>query len=108
MSHPDSAASRPDPGSGENVAGLFRWEDLERLRAAADTILELADDDAIPAPLESELTSFRERLERAFLYLGPDRLPQRHDGIAADIPTIGRSTSIAFGCHRAPSRTRGA
>lgn len=71
MSHPGSAASRPDPDSGGNVASLFRWEDLERLRAAADTILELADD-AIPAPLESELTSFKERLERAFFHLGPD------------------------------------
>jgi hypothetical protein len=68
MSHPSSAASRPDPDGGENVAGLFRWEDLERLKAAADTILMLADD-AIPAPLESELTSFKERLERAFLHL---------------------------------------
>lgn len=73
MSHPSPAARRPDPANGVTVAGLFGWEDLERLRAAAHTILELTDDDAIPAPLESELTSFKERLERALLHLDPNR-----------------------------------
>lgn len=90
MSHPSSASGRPDSDTGVSiarppagggaesaacgrVAGLFRWEELERLRAAAHTILELADDGALPAPLEPELTSFKESLERAFLHLGPDR-----------------------------------
>ena len=90
MSQPSSAARRSDSGTGVNmarpsaggavesaacgrVAGMFRWEDLERLRAAADTILELADEDAIPVPLESELTSFKERLERALIHLDPKR-----------------------------------
>ena len=76
MSHPSSAASRPDPDSGANMAGLFRWEDLERLRTAAHTILELADD-GVPAPLEPELTSFKEHLERALLHLGTARLGLR-------------------------------
>jgi hypothetical protein len=58
---------------------MFRWEDLERLRAAAHTILELADD-GIPAPLEPELTSFKEHLERALLHLGTDRLGPRQRG----------------------------
>jgi hypothetical protein len=73
MPQSSSAASRPEPDSGVNVAGPFRWEDLERLRAAAHTILEIADEDAIPASLESELTSFKDRLERALLHLGTDR-----------------------------------
>jgi len=76
MSRLSSPASRPDPDSDANTAGMFRWEDLERLRAAAHTILELADD-GIPAPLEPELTSFKEHLERALLHLGTDRLGPR-------------------------------
>jgi hypothetical protein len=73
MSHSSSAASGPDPDFGENVAGMFSWEDLARLKAAADTLLELADSDAIPAPLDPELASFREHLDRALLHLRPNR-----------------------------------
>jgi hypothetical protein len=72
MSHSSSAASGPDPDFGENVAGMFCWEDLARLKAAADTILERSDG-AIPAPLEPELASFREHLERALRHLRPNR-----------------------------------
>jgi hypothetical protein len=45
----------------------FERTDLERLKLAADVILRLADDDAIPAPLEAELVIFRDRLEHALL-----------------------------------------
>ena len=41
----------------------FARTDLERLRLAADVILRLADDTAIPAPLEAELVIFRDRVE---------------------------------------------
>jgi len=73
MPHPSSAASRPDSESGGNVASLFGWHDLERLKAAADTILEHAPLESDPDTLESELTSFKERLERVLLHLGQDR-----------------------------------
>jgi hypothetical protein len=73
MSQSSSAASRPDPDSGENMACLFQWTDLERLKAAAGAILGLADDDAIAAALESELSSFQDHLKRALLYLRLNR-----------------------------------
>jgi hypothetical protein len=46
---------------------LFEFErtHLERLRLAAEVIL--AEADAIPAPLEAELTIFKERAECALL-----------------------------------------
>jgi hypothetical protein len=46
---------------------------LERLKLAADILL--AEHDAIPDPLEAELTIFRERVERALL-LPDDADPQ--------------------------------
>lgn len=51
-------------------------EDLDRvflgkLLLASDVILKLGEEDgAIPAPLESELWLFRDRVERALLLLG--------------------------------------
>lgn len=47
----------------------FEYTHLERLRLAAEVILELAD--AIPAPLEAELTIFKERVEHAQLKQRP-------------------------------------
>lgn len=38
---------------------------LGKLRLAADAILELAPDDLLPSPLESELYLFRDRLDAA-------------------------------------------
>jgi hypothetical protein len=48
---------------------LFGFERtfLERLRLAAQVILELAEDDAIPDTLAAELVIFKERLERDLL-----------------------------------------
>jgi len=47
--------------------------DLERLRLAADVILQLADDDSLPASLEAELGIFRDRVEHALLLPDPGR-----------------------------------
>jgi hypothetical protein len=51
----------------------FERTHLERLKLAADILL--AEHDAIPDPLEAELTIFRERVERALL-LPDDADPQ--------------------------------
>lgn len=40
---------------------------LEKLRLATSVILRLGEDDTIPAPLESELHLFRDRVERILL-----------------------------------------
>lgn len=40
---------------------------LDRLRLAADAILQLGEDGAIPDTLEAELWIFRDRVERALL-----------------------------------------
>lgn len=45
----------------------FAQGDLERLKLAAEIILRLAEDGAIPAPLETELVIFRDRVEHALL-----------------------------------------
>jgi hypothetical protein len=45
----------------------FTRTDLDRLKLAADIILRLAEDDAIPGPLEEELIIFRDRVEHALL-----------------------------------------
>jgi len=50
----------------------YQRSDLDRLRLAADVILRLGREEAIPAPLESELTIFRERVETALLREGQD------------------------------------
>lgn len=42
---------------------------LEKLRLAADAILQLGEDSAIPATLESELWVFKDRIDRALLSL---------------------------------------
>lgn len=45
---------------------------LERLRLAADVILELGEDaDVLPGPLEAELFLFRDRVHRALLMAKP-------------------------------------
>ena len=48
----------------------YRRSDLDRLKLAADVILRLGREEAIPAPLEAELTLFRERVETALLRAG--------------------------------------
>lgn len=40
---------------------------LDKLLLATSTILRLGEDNVIPAPLESELTLFRDRIERVLL-----------------------------------------
>lgn len=52
----------------ENFDRVF----LGKLRLAADVILRLGEDEAIPAPLESELCIFRDKVERAILLLPGD------------------------------------
>lgn len=42
---------------------------LEKLRLAAETILRLGEDGAIPSGLEAELWVFRDRVERVLLQL---------------------------------------
>jgi hypothetical protein len=48
----------------ESLPSLDRTH-LERLKLAADILL--SEHDAIPDPLEAELTIFRDRVERALL-----------------------------------------
>lgn len=59
---------------------------LETLRLATEVILELADDDALPAPLESELYVFRDRVHFALLHpeTAGDLLSRLKHGAAAD------------------------
>lgn len=54
----------------EDALFAFERTHLERLRLAADVLLR--ESDTIPAPLEAELTIFRDRVEHALL------LPHRH------------------------------
>jgi hypothetical protein len=55
----------------QDVLPLFARSDLDRLRLAADILLRLAEDGAIPETLEAELVIFRDRVEHALL-LPPD------------------------------------
>lgn len=52
---------------------------LEKLRLATEAILELADQDALPVPFESELYIFRDRVHLALLHpeTAADLLPRR-------------------------------
>jgi hypothetical protein len=50
-----------------DVLPLFARSDLDRLKLAADIILRLAEDGAIPETLEAELVIFRDRVEHALL-----------------------------------------
>lgn len=49
--------------------GLEQFERtrLAKLRLAADVILDLAEEDVLPAPLEEELYVFRDRVDVALL-----------------------------------------
>lgn len=61
MSNTDTAAFRDELDAMDRVF-------LERLRLAADVILQLGEDPgALSPPLESELVLFRERIERVLL-----------------------------------------
>ena len=51
-----------------DTLAVFERTHLERLKLAADILL--AETDAIPDPLEAELTIFRERVEHALLLPG--------------------------------------
>ncbi len=51
----------------QDVLPLFARSDLDRLRLAADILLRLAEDGAIPETLEAELVIFRDRVEHALL-----------------------------------------
>jgi hypothetical protein len=46
---------------------LFARSDLDRLKLAADILLRLGEDGAIPETLEAELVIFRDRVEHALL-----------------------------------------
>jgi hypothetical protein len=50
----------------------YRRSGLDHLKLAAEVILRLGREEAIPAPLEAELTLFRERVETALLRPGQD------------------------------------
>lgn len=66
-------------------AGLEHYERtrLEKFRLAAEVILELATDEALPSPLESELYIFRDRVHLALMLpdAAVDLLPWRKRGI---------------------------
>jgi hypothetical protein len=53
-----------------DVLPLFARSDLDRLKLAADILLRLAEDGAIPETLEAELVIFRDRVEHALLLPG--------------------------------------
>jgi hypothetical protein len=56
-------------------AGLEHYEltRLEKLRLATEAILEIAEDDALPGPFETELYIFRDRVHAALLHPGADK-----------------------------------
>jgi hypothetical protein len=66
----------------QDALTAFERTSLERLKLAADVIL--AETDAIPDTLETELVLFRERVERAML------LPAGSAGAVGDAPIIPR------------------
>ena len=59
----------------QDVLPLFARSDLDRLRLAADILLRLAEDGAIPETLEAELVIFRDRVEHALLQPVPATPP---------------------------------
>lgn len=69
---------------GGAPAGLEHYERtrLEKFRLAVEVILELATDEALPAPLESELYIFRDRVQQALLLpeAAADLIPWRKRG----------------------------
>jgi hypothetical protein len=66
-------------------AGLEHYEltRLEKLRLATEAILEIAEDDTLPSPFESELYIFRDRVHVALLHpeAARDLLPEREHGL---------------------------
>jgi len=80
---------------------------LEKLRLAADVILQLGkDQEAIPVTLEVELWTFRDRVERALLMVpAPYRHPtqaRHHPGAPAGTPS--RPRRLAASDSRASER----
>ena len=73
------------PAPNGPLCGLEPYERirLEKLRLATESILELADDNILPAPLESELYIFRDRVHSALLLpeSAADLLPWRKSRI---------------------------
>lgn len=69
------------PAPDGPLCGLEPYERirLEKLRLATEVILELAGDNILPAPLESELYIFRDRVHSALLLpdSAADLLPWR-------------------------------
>lgn len=57
----------PDRSANDDTLHGFERVHLEKLRLAAEVILELGEDDVIPAPLEVELQLFRDRVQVALL-----------------------------------------
>lgn len=63
--HPGNVTPPSESQPRNETLFPFEYTHLERLRLAAGVILELGN--AIPTPLETELTIFSERVEHALL-----------------------------------------
>lgn len=61
--HPNDLPGSPVDPAFDALDRIY----LEKLRLATDVIMRLGEDDAIPAPLESELSLLRDRIDRALL-----------------------------------------